>query len=319
MGVVARLVGSGPVQFFRVLWQADHGLALLWWSVLLASGVLPAAFAVMTGRLITAVEDDAALAWPLGLVSGVFVLLQVLPQWHTAISMNLGSRVSALLNDRLAAACVEPAGIGHLEDPELTSDLTTARDFDRGISGPPMYLNVDFIAGSLTLMVSGVIAVVVMAGYSWWAPLALALAWGEHPLAAARERGLEGPQHRRGQPRAALGELLLRPRGRAGRRPRRSGCSAWPAGRSTGSPSGDGTCSTCSTPPPGCGSAASPARWRSCRRQRPGVLVAGRPGVLGRDVAGQVVTVASLAMGAQSIAFGGLNWAMDDAASTVRR
>ncbi len=317
MGVVARLVGSGPVQFFRVLWQADHGLALLWWSVLLASGVLPAAFAVMTGRLITAVEDDAALAWPLGLVSGVFVLLQVLPQWHTAISMNLGSRVSALLNDRLAAACVEPAGIGHLEDPELTSDLTTARDFDRGISGPPMYLNVDFIAGSLTLMVSGVIAVVVMAGYSWWAPLALALAWGStHWL--LRESGVWKDRNtdevnlaRRSA--SYTYDLAVEPA--AAKEIRLFGLADWTVGRFAERRRHLFDLQY----------AATRLRERSVAGAL--VIVAGANGLVFWWLAGQassgemslgsVVTVASLAMGAQAIAFGGLNWAMDDAASTV--
>ena len=50
-GVAARLVGSGPVQFFRVRWQADRRLALV---------------------------------WPVGLVAGLFVVLQLLPQWQTA-------------------------------------------------------------------------------------------------------------------------------------------------------------------------------------------------------------------------------------------
>ena len=29
-------------------------------------------------------------------------------------------------------------GMGHLEDPTLTSDLTVARDFDLGMTGPPL-------------------------------------------------------------------------------------------------------------------------------------------------------------------------------------
>ena len=92
--------------------------------------------------------------------------------------MNLGNKVSAWLNEELIRACVQPPGIGHLEDPDLADDLTTAREFDRGMTGPPMYLNVDFIATSLVSVVSGVASAVVLAGFAWWAPLVLVAAWG---------------------------------------------------------------------------------------------------------------------------------------------
>jgi hypothetical protein len=56
----------------------------------------------------------------------VFVALQVLTPVHTAVSANLGDRLSAWLNDELTQACVAPPGIGHLEDPDLANDLTMA-------------------------------------------------------------------------------------------------------------------------------------------------------------------------------------------------
>ena len=141
-----RLRTHPAVWFFAALTHADVRLATGWWLMLGVRAVLPSLFAVGTGLLVAAVADGASLTGPLVLVLACFVLLQMLPQLHTAVSMDLGSRLAAWLNDRLATACVAPAGIGHLEDPELTSDLNTARDVDRGISGPPMYLNVDFTA-----------------------------------------------------------------------------------------------------------------------------------------------------------------------------
>ena len=45
--------------------------------------------------------------------------------------------------------------MGHLEDPQLTSDLTVARDFDLGMTGPPLSLSMDFIAGGLVELVGG--------------------------------------------------------------------------------------------------------------------------------------------------------------------
>ena len=254
----------------------------------------------------------------LGVVAGVFALLQVLPQWQTAISMNLGSRVSALLNDRLAAGCVEPDGIGHLEDPTLTNDLNTARDFDRGISGPPMYLNVDFIASGLTLMVSGLLAVGVMVGYAWWAALLLALGWAStHWLLREsgvwKDRNTEDVNLARRHATYTY-DLAVEPA--AAKEIRLFGLADWTVGRFAERRRHLHALEY----------AATRLRERSVVGAL--VLVLGANGVVfwwladqassGDLSLGRVVTIASLALTAQSIAFGGLNWAMDDAASTVQ-
>ena len=107
----------------------------------------------------------------------MFILLQVLTPIHQAISANLGDRTAAWLYDRLTEACVRPPGMGHLEDPRLTSDLTVARDFDLGMTGPPLSISMDFIASGLVEMIGGLSCACVLAAYAWWAPLVLAGAW----------------------------------------------------------------------------------------------------------------------------------------------
>lgn len=67
--------------------------------------------------------------------------------------------------------------MGHLEDPALAADLTVARDFDLGMTGPPLSISMDFIAGGLVELLGGVACAVVLAGYAWWAPLTLVAAW----------------------------------------------------------------------------------------------------------------------------------------------
>src|SRR5438046_8788541 len=129
------------------------------------------------GGLVGAVERGGGLAAPLGVVGVVFILLQVLSPMHHAVGANLGSRTAAWLYDRLTIACVRPPGMGHLENPKLTNDLTMARDFDLGITGPPMFISMDFIAGGLVELVGGLASAVVLAAYGWWAPLLLAGAW----------------------------------------------------------------------------------------------------------------------------------------------
>jgi ABC-type multidrug transport system fused ATPase/permease subunit len=175
--VLQRLFQRKEWLFFAALPKADSTLASAWWAVLLLRGLLPAVFAIAMGVLVAAVQQGDALAAPLAAVGVVFVLLQVLTPIHTALSHNLGDRTAAYLYDRLTSACVRPPGMGHLEDPKLIGDLTVARDFDLGMTGPPLSYSMDFIAGGLVGMVGGFASAVVLFGWSWWAPPLLVLAW----------------------------------------------------------------------------------------------------------------------------------------------
>ena len=175
--VLSSLRQRNEWQFFAVLPKVDAPLASAWWLLLLLRGALPAVFAVGMGRLVGAVQRGEDLGLPLAIVGATFILLQVLAPIHLAVSMNLGDRAAAWLYDRLTEACVRPPGMGHLEDPKLTSDLTLARDFDLGMTGPPLSISMDFIAGELVMGVSGFACAFVLLGYAWWAPLLLAGAW----------------------------------------------------------------------------------------------------------------------------------------------
>jgi ABC-type multidrug transport system fused ATPase/permease subunit len=173
----AAIRASNQWKFFGVLMHSSRALAVAWWSVLALRGLLPALFAIAMGALVGAVQSGASLAAPLALMGTVFLLLQVLAPLHRAIGANLGSQTAAWLYDELTTACVSPPGMGHLEDSRITTDLTMARDFDLGITGPPLAISMDFIASGMVEMVGGLASAAVLAAYAWWAPLLLAGAW----------------------------------------------------------------------------------------------------------------------------------------------
>src|SRR3954454_7894291 len=175
--MIRRLTATNEWTFFSILPKADRLLTIGWWTALLLRGVLPAVFAIATGALIAAVQSGGGLTRPLVVTGGIFVLMQILTPVHQAISANLGDRTAAWLYDRLTEACVRPPGMGHLEDPALTSDLTLARDFDLGMTGPPLAFSMDFIAGGLVETISGVACAIVLLAYAWWAPIVLGGAW----------------------------------------------------------------------------------------------------------------------------------------------
>jgi ABC-type multidrug transport system fused ATPase/permease subunit len=164
-------------QFFSVLSRADVGIAAAWWLVLVLRGLLPAAFAIAMGVLVSAVQRSESLTMPLVFAGAIFIVLQILPPVHTAIGANLGDRTAAWLYDRLSEACTLPPGIAHLEDPELMSDLTVARDFDLGMTGPPLSISMDFIANGMAGMIGGLASAAVLFAFSWWPPIVLVGAW----------------------------------------------------------------------------------------------------------------------------------------------
>jgi ATP-binding cassette subfamily B protein len=52
-----------------------------------------------------------------------------------------------------------------------------ARDFDRGMTGPPLSLSMDFIATGLVDLIAGLGQAVVLFGFAFWAPPLLVAAW----------------------------------------------------------------------------------------------------------------------------------------------
>ncbi|WP_211229231.1 ABC transporter ATP-binding protein [Nakamurella lactea] len=165
-------------QFFAAMAKSVTGMATLWWAILLVRALIPAAIAVTTGWLVGSVQQGAELGPPLVGFAVVFLASQVAPPVHQVVGTLLGHRFSGVLNERLMTATTGPDGIGHLERGDLTNDLTTARDFDLGWTGPPMYLNMDFIAAGLVTLLGGIASAVVLFGLVWWAPLVLLAAWG---------------------------------------------------------------------------------------------------------------------------------------------
>src|SRR5438874_1277079 len=316
-GMFQRVSERKEWKFFSVLPKAAPGLALAWWLALLLRGALPAAFAIAMGVLVGAAQSGDSLAGPLALVGTIFVLLQVLSPIHQAVSANLGDRTAAWLYDRLTEACARPPGMGHLEDPALTGDLTVARDFDLGMTGPPLSISMDFIASGMVEMIGGVACAAILARYAWWAPVLLAGAWlATHWLlresAIWRDRNTEEV---RGAQRDAEYTYRLAVDPPASKELRLFGLAGWTIDRFIARRT-----------------RLHELQYEATRlRQRPVVwsmlLVASANIVVfwllasaaadGRITLGEAVVYVQSAIGVSMIAFGGFSWALDGAAAPV--
>jgi len=303
--------------FFRVLPKADRRLAAAWWTLLVLRGLLPAVFAVAMGALVGAVERSSSLGGPLAVAGTVFILLQILTPVHQAVGANLGDRTAAWLYDRLTEACVRPPGMGHLENPALTADLTVARDFDLGMTGPPLSISLDFIAGGLVEMIAGLACALILFGFAWWAPIVLVTGWlATHWL--LRESGVWRDRNTaevRGAQRDAEYAYRLAVDPAPSKELRLFGLADWTVDRFTGRRT-----------------RLHALQYEATRlRERPlawSLIVA-----LGANVAvfwslahtvangtlglSSVVVFAQAAVGTSMIAFGGLSWALDGAAAPV--
>jgi ABC-type multidrug transport system fused ATPase/permease subunit len=315
--MIERLRERQDLKFAGVLPQADRLLAFGWWTVVALRGVLPAVSAVAMGSLVGAVQRGEGLAGPLTLVGVVFVSLQVLAPIHHMLGANLGSRLAAWLYDQLTNACVRPPGMGHLESPELTTDLAMARNFDLGISGPPLSISMDFIANGLVEFFGGVASAALLAGYAWWAPPLLGGAWlATHWL--LRESGVwkgRNTEPVRAAQRHAEYAYRLAVDSPAAKELRLFGLAGWTIERFRARRR-----------------LLYDLQWQATRlRERPllwsVLLVLGANLVvfwsLGVDAAdgrlplARMVTFAFAAIGTSMIGFGGLSWALDGAAAPV--
>ncbi|SDR89904.1 ABC transporter ATP-binding protein [Microlunatus soli] len=176
--VIGRLTGSAEWRLlFGTIWAADRRLAGAWWLLTLVRAALPPALAVATGWLIGLIADHDSAARGLITVGALFALMQTLGPVQSAIAANLGDRTAALLQDRLLVAATSPAGIAHLEDPELAADFSLARDFDLGIASPRLRDSLPFIGSGLAAFGAGIASAVVLCGFAWWAGILLLFGW----------------------------------------------------------------------------------------------------------------------------------------------
>jgi ATP-binding cassette, subfamily B, bacterial len=304
-------------KFFATLPKAAPMLAVTWWTVLVLRGLLGPALGIAMGVLVAAVTRGGALAVPLSMMAAVFVLSQVLPPIQQAVSANLGDRTASWLYERLTRACVGPPGLRHLEDPALAGDLTVARDFDLGMTGPPLNVALDFIAGGLFGLIGGVACAAVLFAFNWWSPLVLGGAWAStHWL--LRESGVwkdrNTPEVRAAQRDAEYAfRLAVDPA--PAKELRLFGLADWTIERFRANRS-----------------VLHRLQYEATRlREKPmlvTVLVVGGANIAvfwalahavsaGALSLARLVTFSQIAVGTSLIAFGGLNWALDGAAAPV--
>jgi ATP-binding cassette, subfamily B, bacterial len=168
----------------RLLWEVSPGVAIVLGLFVLADGFLPnlavVALGASTGRI------PAAVAHGLGSAPGRALLVSLtigaaayaLSLIRTPVQDLLQAYCSAVMRTgmqrRLARAVCTPAGIEHLEDPEVLDQLASASG-ELSSSQPadaPMTL-----AGILGDRLGGLGACIVLASFRWWLGAVFLVGW----------------------------------------------------------------------------------------------------------------------------------------------
>lgn len=172
-----KIRNSGEYKFLALFTRVDRKLGWAWWGFLLLRCLLPAAFAISIGNLISSIQRgngiDGSLVW----VGVLFAAMQSLPPIHAAVSATLAQKLITYLHDVLLEASLEPAGIAHLERPEINDVLAQARDFDLGITGPPLRASLPRVGDGFVQIGGGAASLCLLFGFRWWAPFLAGFGW----------------------------------------------------------------------------------------------------------------------------------------------
>lgn len=164
------------VATLRLLPEVSRRLTVRVVLLLLFTALLPATLAVFTGLLVGTTGSAVTGGWSsaagrrLVAVIAALVVLFVLQQLSSpalrALSESLGRRVEGHLRGRVMEATLAPAGIAHLEDPDLADQVATAQAV--GIGQTTVREAVVGLAMVGSNRLAGLLSAVVLTRYRWW-------------------------------------------------------------------------------------------------------------------------------------------------------
>ena len=168
----------------------------MWVAVLvLFTALLPASLALASGALVGSIGDAVDDGWssPAGrrLIAGMvavvalFVCQQLSGPALRSLAESLGRRVEGRLRTRVMGVTLAPAGVAHLEDPDVVDSVSTAQSI-----GTSQTTVKDAVVGMATVTansLAGVLAALVLATYRWWLAAGLLAAYAGMTWVRARQ------------------------------------------------------------------------------------------------------------------------------------
>ena len=165
----------------RLFWTAGRGKVLSYAALVAVTGFVPAGVILASGELVRSLR---AAVEPGGDTTAPFVALgwMVLGLVAVALAGNalgfvarqLDVAVSLEVHDAAAAAALATPTVAPLDDPAFADELQAVREAEKRGTLRRTATELATVVGA---RLRGISAFVVLLGFEWWAPLALAAAW----------------------------------------------------------------------------------------------------------------------------------------------
>lgn len=215
-----------PRPIFMVVRHAPASspwLAALVGVMTVASGLLPNAFILATGSVVSAVARGAGdgLDSPAGddliralvAVGVLFVAEQSLGPFRGAATAALALRFRARISERVMRSVLNPPGIAHLEEPTTLDRIAQAQGVGPGGMGPSEALRGVVMLAELRF--AAIVSALILASFRWWLAVALVVfrLWIRKTVWREMARGSAVALERTQQARFStyLRDLTLRP------------------------------------------------------------------------------------------------------------
>jgi ATP-binding cassette subfamily B protein len=182
--IVAAWRSSPRLRALQILWQASRPLTLAAIVFVIAEGVLPNLALIMVGRVTgfipAAVTNGLSsragdrLLGALAVAGVAFAVSLLRGPAEDALTAATRARVSTVLQRRLIEAVSAPAGIGHLEDPTVLDQLSSAQGEAMSYQPADAPMTLMSVLGD---RLYGILACVVLATFRWWLGLTVLVMW----------------------------------------------------------------------------------------------------------------------------------------------
>ncbi|CAN5498344.1 ABC transporter ATP-binding protein [soil metagenome] len=145
------------------------------------TALLPALFALAGGALVGSIDGAVAggfdspagrrLVVAIAAVGTLFALQQVSSPALHALAEALGRRVDTVIQGRVMAATLAPAGVGHLEDAQIADQVAAAQQVGTGnVTAKDAVVGMATVAASV---LGGLASAAVLVAYRGWLAVAL--------------------------------------------------------------------------------------------------------------------------------------------------
>jgi ATP-binding cassette subfamily B protein len=147
-----------------------RALTAMFFSSVVVSGLLPPAFTIATGALVSAVARGDGAWRALAIVSALYLAQRLLAPLEGELGTALARRVDESLTERLMITLAEPPGLAHVEDPAMLDAIAKAQGTLVGVTPGGAAIRIGEV---WTLRLEGLASLVIVGSWRWWAALAL--------------------------------------------------------------------------------------------------------------------------------------------------